>query len=211
MAYIVMKNLSKLTVGEYQALYYIHTSKDEEIDKAVASVSILTGKTRWEVEEMDFKEFTHLTKELNILFGAFVSGKPKTSLKINGKKYQVCLNPRKLSAGQYIDLQHFLKGNMIDNLHKIMACLVVPKKRFGVGKYDGENHELISVGIQDLNFIDVHSTCVFFSLLWSNSIKAITPYLSQEVMKKNPSLSPQDLQSIMDGFLTHPRLQSMSE
>jgi len=206
-----MKNLSKLTVGEYQALYSIHTSKDEEIDKAVASVSILTGKTRWEVEEMDFKEFTHLTKELNILFDAFVSGKPKTKLKINKIVYSVCLNPRKLSAGQYIDLQHFLKGNLIDNLHKIMACLVVPKKRFGVGKYDGENHELISTGIQDLNFTDIHSTCVFFSLLWSHSIKAIAPYLNQEVMRTNQGTSPLDLQSIMDGFSMLPRLQSMSE
>lgn len=206
-----MKNLSKLTVGEYQQLYSIHTSKEDEIDKAVLSVSLITGKTRWEVEEMDFKEFSQLTKEIAIIFSPIQEGKPKTSIKIHKKRYKVILNPRKLSAGQYIDLQHFLKGNLIENLHKIMACLVVPKKAFGVGKYDGENHELISIGIQDCNFIDVQSTCVFFSQLWSLSTKAITPYLSKELEKKKLIVPETTLQTIMDGFLTHPRLRSMRE
>lgn len=205
-----MKNLSKLTVGEYQQLYSIHTSKDDEIDKAVQSVAILTGKARWEVEEMDFNEFSRVTKEIAILFTP-QEGKPTTSIRINKKRYSVVLNPRKISFGQYIDLQHFLKGNLIENLHKIMACLVVPKKLFGRGKYDGENHEIISKGIQDCNFIDVQSTCVFFSLLWSHSIKATIPYLKQEMKKKKVNLPETALQNIMDGFLTPPQLRSMKE
>ena len=205
-----MKNLSKLTVGEYQQLYSIHTSKDDDMDKAVQSVAILTGKARWEVEDMDFKQFSQLTKEISILFTPQV-GQPKTSIRINKKRYAVILNPRKITYGQYIDLQTFLKGNLIENLHKIMACLVVPKKLFGRGKYDGANHEEISTGIQDCNFIDVQSTCVFFSLLWSSSIKATIPYLNQEMKKKNLKLPETALQNIMDGFLTLPLLRSTKE
>lgn len=210
-----MKSLSNLTVGEYQALYAIHTSKDEEIDKAVLSVAIVTQKTRWEVEEMPLDEFTLKAREISILFSATVQGKTKNKVKVNGQSYYVCLNPRKLSAGQYIDLQHFLKGNLIENLHKLMACLLIPLKKYWfvkrLGKYDGENHEKISEGIQDLKFVDIHSTCVFFSTLWSSSIKALIPYLTKELKTKSPLINQTDLQTIMDGYIMPPLLRSTKE
>lgn len=203
-----MKSLQKLTVGEYQQLYTIHTSTDDEIDKAVLSVAILTGKTRWDVEEMPLDQFREISRSISILFsGESEPQKPKNYIKVNGKTYKICLNPRKLSAGQYIDLQHFLKGNMIDNLHKLMACLLVPRKFFGVGKYDGENHEQISAGIQNCNYAAIHATCVFFLTLWNLSIKAITPYLTSQILEKT-TLNQTDLQNIMDGFLMHPPLLS---
>lgn len=201
-----MKSLSKLTVGEYQQLYSIHKSDDDEVDKSIQSVSILTGLTRWEVEDMDLSEFRAMAREISILFGGHViESRPKTTLKINGKWYYVCLNVRHLTAGQYIDLQHFLKGNMIDNLHKLMACLLVPVKKYwfykAKGKYDGENHEKISEGIQDLNFIDVHATCVFFLALWNNSIKAIQGYLTNQLKKTGKNLPEMDLEKIMGGYI----------
>lgn len=206
-----MKSLTNLTVGEYQELYTIHKSKDDELDKAVQSVALITGKPRWDVEDMDMDKFSEIARAISILFSGHLEVKPKAQVKINGKSYHVCLNPRKLSAGQYIDLQHFLKGDMIENLHKIMACIVIPhKKKWGrkvLGKYDGENHESISEGIKELRFTDIHSTCVFFSLLWRDSIKAIIPYLSKHPKMMSLNIDETNLRSIMDGYSTlHPLL-----
>lgn len=199
-----MKSFSKLTVGEYQQLYQIHRSDDNEIDKTILSIALLTGKTRWEVEDMNMDLFRDHAKRITVLFSALFEEKPRSTLKVSGKKYAVCLNPRKLTAGQYVDLQHFLdKGGIIENLHKLMACLLTRKRLFGKSKYDGANHESISEGIQDCNFMAVHSTCTFFLRLWNLSIKATAPYLTKEFLKKtNSPLSKTDLQNIMDGFLT---------
>lgn len=196
-----MKSLSNLTVDQYQHLYAIHRSTDDEVDKAIHSVAILTEKTREQVEDMPLDEFREVSKAIAIIFsGPQEQSKPRSKIKVLGKNYSVCLNPRKITAGQYIDLQHFLKYDMIENLHKIMACLLVPYKFWGNGKYDAENHEIISEGVLDCKFSDIHGTCVFFLLLWSNSIKAITPFLSKEIQKKT-MLSQMDLQSIMDGSI----------
>lgn len=201
-----MKSFEKLTVGEYQQLYEIHISGDDQIEKSVASVAVLTGKPRWEVEDMDFDQFREKAREATVLFSAALVEKfPSKLIKIAGKWYRVCLNPRKLTAGQYIDLQVFLKENQIRSLHKIMACLLIPVKRYGlytkVGKYDGENHEKIAEGIQDCNFMQVHSTCVFFLRLWNLSIKAMVPFLKKELSKTGMKTTETTLQGIMDGFL----------
>jgi len=192
-----------LTVGQYQELYRIHKSKDDELEKSVLSIATITSQTRWEVEEMPMDKFRDKIREINILFSMPMAElKPKSSVKVNGKKYKVCLNPRTLSTGQYIDLQHFMQEDMILGLHKIMACLLVPKKLFGKGTYDGENHEKISEGIQELPFRHIHSTCVFFSQLWNLSIKALEPYLRKSLKENWKNTDPMNLQLVMDGFTT---------
>lgn len=199
-----MKSLNNLTVGEYQELYKIHKSKDDELEKSIQSVAVITGKTRWEVEEMDLTAFNEQARIISILFSTPVSQtKPKLKVKVNGKNYRVCLNPRKISFGQYVDIQHFLKGNMIDNLHKLFACILVPYKFMKQGKYDGANHEQIAEGVLSMNFQDIHSTCVFFLNLWNRSIEATVLYLKNQWNKEMKETSlpfPEAiLQSITDG------------
>lgn len=205
----------KLTVGQYQELYKIHTSSDDDIDKAVASIACITGKPRWEVEAMDLDKFREKSSEIAVLFSPLLEqAKPVSKLKINGKKYRICLNPRKLTAGQYIDLQHFLKdGQIIRDLHKLMACLVTPYSFWKKGKYDGENHNVVAEGLIECNFSQVHATCVFFLNLWNYSIKAITPYLSKEILKKvkSPVMREMDLQKFMDGFTMQSPYQNSRE
>lgn len=208
--------IDDLTLGQYQELYTIHTSTDDDLDKAIASVAVLTGKTRWEVEEMPLPQFKQMAKEISILFlNPKTSDKTVRRVKVNGKKYAVILDARKLSSGQYIDLQHFLgkkpdgtQMNMIDNMHKIMASLLVPIK-FGMrGKYNGANHEAIAEGVQSLKFMDVQSTCVFFSKLWNRLIENIRGSALKEYRKmirksKDPfpvQMTETDLLNIMDGF-----------
>ncbi len=196
-------SLAKLTVDQYQRLYAVQRSENTDLDKSIQSVAIITGKTPTEVEAMDFHEFKTKAKEIAVLFsGPIEQRMPHRYVKLVGKKYKVMTDIRDLSAGQYIDLQHFLAGNMIENLHQIFACLLIPEKFFGKGKYDGKNHEIISNSVLDLPFIEVHSTCVFFLKFWNGSIKAIQDYLNKE-FQKNPNLklNETDLSILMDGFI----------
>lgn len=202
--------IENLTVGQYQELYKIHTSQDDDIDKAVASISILTGKPRWDVEEMPMAQFTSISQEIAILFSnPTIKPRVVKSVKIEKQKYAVILDPKKLSTGQYIDLQHFLKENMVENLHKLMACLLIPVNYLSIkGKYDGENHEKISEGVQNLKYVEIYSTCVFFSTLWTRSIKAIGTYLAKQMNREmksrnlDPILTETDLWNYLAGYTT---------
>jgi hypothetical protein len=197
---------SSLTLGQYQQLYAIGKSESDETDKAVECVSVLTGLPRWEVEEMPITDFNKVSAELTTIFSDFKSDKPKNKIVLGGKKYLVQLNPRKLTAGQYIDIQHFLKGNNIENMHKVIACLVLPLKRFGrVGNYDAKNHEQISEQVRELPFANIHATCVFFLNLWRASTGVMQDYLKSQLKKtlttsQYQRIAGMDFKKIMDGF-----------
>lgn len=193
-----------MTVEQYQALYSIQRSEMNDIEKAAESVAILTGKTPTEVDDMPLSEFNKVAMELDVIFdGEERTVRPPRSLKIRGKKHRILYNPRELCPGQYIDYQSFVSQNTIENLHKIVACLIVPVKwHGGNGKYSGTDHELNATYVQGMNFLKIQAVFVFFSKLWKDSIKAIQPYLEQEMKKKGIHIP---LQDILDGFLVPSR------
>ena len=177
-----------LTVRQYQQLYAIHSSEDKDLDKIIQSVCVLADKTERQVEEMSLPDFNKVAGELSVIFGKEVKGNPKSFINIAGDRYGIVYDPSTLSAGQYIEIQTWMASNVIENLNKIMASIVyrvtgrgIFKKRH---KYDAANHPAISEAILDCNFIDVHSTCVFFLKLWNASIVSLEGYLAKELRTK---------------------------
>lgn len=175
-----------LTVGQYQELFRIHTSKDEELDKIIQSVAILTNTTPKQVEEMTLVDFNHSSSELAVIFsGDNIPVKPPRTLILNGKKYGIEYNVRNLTAGQYIEIQTWIKdGKMIENMHKVIASIIYPKSFWSKGKNEPEKHEINSELVLDCNFLQVQAITVFFSLLWNNSIKALEAYLTKDIARK---------------------------
>lgn len=200
------KTFETLTVGEYQELFAIMRSEMDDLDKSIECVAVLTGKTAKQVEEMDIQDFNRCNRELAKIFSEVeIKYKPIKFINIGGVKYRICYNPKRMSAGQYIDIMTFGKGNLIENLHKIFASLLIRARLIGKEHYDGTGHEILAARVQDINFITVHSTCVFFSALWNNFTKAIHPYLAREMEKKGISpnlIREMDLTTIMAGFTT---------
>lgn len=205
-----------LTLRQYQQLYAIHTSDGDDMDKIIQSVCILANKTEREVEEMQLADFNKVSSEIAKIFShESIKYKPKPFITIGGKKYGIICQPSTLSTGQYIEIQTWMRSNLIENMNKIMASLVYPVK--GVwpflwrGKYNAEHHPVTSEQILDCNFQQVHSTCVFFLKLWKGSIKALVPYLEKELSKKG--VNQTQIQTILrhasDGFLTSNELQTL--
>lgn len=208
------KRFNELTVGEYQEIYSIATGKDDDLDKSIQFVSILTGLTWEQVSDLDIGDFNKVIREIDIIFSNHViDTEIINTCKVDGKKYNIIHNPRKLKSGQYIDVQTFMKGNVILNMHKLFACLLRRRGWFGVGKYNGKDHEVISEGVRDMNFITVHATCVFFLSLWNNSIAAIRDYLKEELQRTGnqtaQEITEMDLQNIMAGSITQRRYQNL--
>jgi len=209
-----MKTFEKLTLWEYQELYKIHNTKaetDEEIlDRAIETLSILEGKSRQEIEDRPYQELLTKSKDVSILFSVAPNlGKPSPYLRIGGQLYKVCLNPRKLTTGQFTDVQGFLKRGRVENLHKVIASIVRPVNGFfrKEGKYDAENHEVIAEELLDVNIMKILAISGFFLRLWNSSIKALVPYLEKQIRERT-NLKETDLQIIMDGYTQLTRLEN---
>lgn len=207
-----------LTVNQYQQLYSIHRGESEDTDKIIQSVCVLTGLSEKGVEDMPLPDFNRVAGELAVIFKekAFTSlrnAKPKSFIHIAGKTYGVNYKPSTLSAGQYIEVQTWMRSNVIENMNKIMASIVYPVKGRGWFKkrlkYDAEKHPEISEQILECNFIDVHAACVFFSKLWRDSINSLTAFLEKEAKRKgmNPEQLRTLLRNVSAGFLTPNELQ----
>jgi hypothetical protein len=201
----------KLTVGQYQALYAIAKSSDDDLEKATQSVAVLTGKTDSEVDEMPLIEFNELSrKAADSLASLRLNTKPVSFLKANGRLYQINYKPGTLRAGQNTELQAWLKEpDWIKNMDKILASIAVPVKKYLWVKLPqrnrSEDHEQVSEDMQAVDFSEAFGCVVFFCKIFAVSIKSILPYLDQAMLKagktKEESKTFQTgLMKLLDGF-----------
>lgn len=201
-----------LTVRQFQEIVAIQVSEMSEEDKLIQSICTLTGMTERDVEELPIPTFNQIGFNLAKIFTTELpDSKPKKYLRIGGKLYGVTYNPRNLAFYQYTDIQAWINQGTIANMHKVVASLVFPVKRYGFlyfkGKNQVEQHNELSEKILDCKYMDVHAICVFFSLLWSNSIKALACYLEErgEMTKEQKKEMKVLLEAAGDGFIKQSR------
>lgn len=156
-----------LTVRQFQEIVAIQVSEMSEEDKLIQSICTLTGMTEREVEELPIPTFNQIGFNLAKIFTTELpDSKPKKYLRIGGKLYGVTYNPRNLAFYQYTDIQAWINQGTIANMHKVVASLVFPVKRYGFlyfkGKNQVEQHNELSEKILDCKYMDVHAICVFF-------------------------------------------------
>lgn len=203
----------KLTVGQYQQLYIIATSDDDETEKAIQSVSVITNKTPSEVEDMPLNEFNALNRKVVSEINAQrLNTKPVSFLKAGKKLYQVNYKIGTLRAGQNTELQHWLKEkDWIKNMDKILASIVVPVKRYLWVKLPtrnrSEDHQQVAEDMQTVNFSEAFGCVVFFCKLFAGSIQATLPYLEEAMLKSGKTKDQvqtfqTDLMKTLAGFTT---------
>jgi hypothetical protein len=197
-----------LTVGQYQQLYFIHKTETDELERSIRSIGVVTGKTQDEIEEMPVKDFNTLSREINkSLRELQLNPKPSNFLAVGRKLYQINYKISTLTAGQVIEVNHWLKGDVIENMDKILASISVPIKRYWWVKLPAKvrpAHEAIAEDIQGVSFAEAYGSVVFFCALFSSSIKAILPYLETEIAKVMTPEETQkfktDLMKVLDGY-----------
>jgi hypothetical protein len=206
--------LQTLTVGQYQEIFAIQTSKMDDTDKLVQSVCVLTGLTEREVDELSLGDFNKVAHELTVIFSADLPDhKPPRYLKLKGKTYGITYNPRNLAYYQYADIQAWIQKSTIENMHRVVASLIYPIKRYWVFqrklKNDPGKHPELSEAALECKYLDVHAICVFFSLLWNNSIKALASCLEKQTRETLTQSQRQEmkklLQAVSDGSITQSR------
>lgn len=189
----------KITVEQYQQIYQVYKEPIEEIDKIIHIISILYNKSEHEVNNLPVTTFHKLTAEINQTF----SPELKTTIaykyiKANGHRYKLSYEVGNLRFGQWAELQHFLKGNLIENLHKLAASIAAPM-RFGIiaGKNDSEQHEKVANDFLQANFLKTYSSVVFFCHKWTGSKIDTKDYLEKKMEKTWEEMTIQEKEEQM--------------
>lgn len=105
---------------------------------------------------------------------------PPISIMINGVRYNVCLDVRKMTASQFIDFNEFCKDRR-KFYNNLMACMLIPE-----GKKYGEGYDVIALSEEIgkcVNIVDAE-TIWFFFLQWSRILLNITLRSLTRMMKR---------------------------
>ena len=120
-----------ISLEDFYLIQGLLTSDDkdefDEFEKKIKIICILSG-----VPETYFDDYT--LNQVKELFSSlkFLMEEPKGDIQdyyiINGKEYKLCTTIKGLTAGQFIDLNNFIKDKdqIIDNLPGICSVLLIP-------------------------------------------------------------------------------------
>lgn len=191
-----------MTIKTLQELYFISNNKDDDFEKSIKMVSVLTGKSIEKVEAMPMRLFNHhckrIAKQFERIGSQLMASKPKRLLFANGRIYK--LNYDLQRASKYVEGITFAK-DIINDIHKLMATIAEPVTWYG--RPYKRTHEQIAADMEHANFEAAYNAAVFFYLEFQTSLHLIQPYLvaqapnhKQEIQEMMTNLTP-----LLDGFI----------
>ena len=181
---------NELTVWQYQQIYPIVTKPEKDwtnLDVESKLVGIIYNLTDTQVDSLTIQQFNNLRGTLDFLDDK-IEGKPVKYTQVNGKRYRFIYDIQQMKAARYIESKVF-STDVIGNLHKLAASMVVPQKLIWGCKwvddtYDAAKHSEYAADLQASNFIHIYHSVVFFYQVYRNWIEVSKGYLVQEMTNK---------------------------
>ena len=195
----------KVTIKKFQELYSIAQSDFDELEKSSLLIQNLTGKTESELDNMSIVKYGKLCKKVNELFESFTQKldqkKPKQYIKVNGQWYFLNYDIKNQNAGKYVELATF-GGDIVNNLHKIMATMATPMvwSWKGLKLYEGEvNHNKVSNDMLNADFEISYHAALFFCAVLRISMQSLNIYF-QSLPNPKARYLAKNLAKTLDGF-----------
>ena len=183
----IIDNYRDLPYGKYEEIVRLCETEMTDVDRKVAVISVLTGKTEDEVLRLPLDVFTRYSAATRFLEAEC----PENLIPAVVRSYPVggfvlvpVADMRKVTAAQYIDFQTFAE----DRDHRaveMLSCFLIPR---GCDYNDGYDVLDVHRAIRDeMSVATVLSLLAFFFKSWVESIKAIRTSLKREARRiRNP-------------------------
>ena len=210
-----------VTVYQYQQIQNI--KEDDILDADVKLVAIMYDLTEKQVDAMSMAEFNEKKREVSFVYSEPLVPKTSKYIKASKNVYRFIPDIREVKlggTGRYITIKHFQK-NVIENLHKIAASMIVPQKKgwFGLkdAEYKADEHEMYAEDILSAKIVDVYGMIVFFCKVYLNWMDNSKDYLIQTMMMTGKASHSEceklvsNLWTFMDGYIKPQLSQNTKE
>lgn len=208
----IIDNYRDLPYGKYEEIVRLCEAEMTDVDRKVAVISVLTGKTEDEVLRLPLDTFTRYSAATRFLEAEC----PENLIPAVSKTYPVggfvlvpVADMRKVTAAQYIDFQTFAE----DRDHRaveMLSCFLIPR---GCDYNDGYDVLDVHRAIRDeMSVATVLSLLAFFFKSWAKSIRDTLTYSMRAAKRiKDPATRKEkmaeiqrllDLQTAGDGWPT---------
>lgn len=196
----------KVSVEMFQKLYSVAQLECDELEKSSLLIQTLTGKTEKQIDAMPIKAYGKLCADTNKIFERYAKGlhnkKVKQYVKANGQRYFLNYDLRKepMNAGRYVEVATY-SGDMIGNLHKILATMATPMfwSWKGLKLYEGEiNHAKVAEDMLHLDFEIAYQAALFFCAVLRKSTQNLSTFFMRTGKVQELQLA-ENLLKILDG------------
>tara|TARA_R110000824_G_scaffold235248_1_gene423980 strand:- start:644 stop:1270 length:627 start_codon:yes stop_codon:yes gene_type:complete len=178
--YNIVDSWSDVTLEKWQQLVLgKKKSKTEEAKETIKALSTLPVKL---IEEMALSDVATIFERIS---GLQVEGKLKKVFEIDEVEYGFLPDLSKISLGEWADIEHYIKGGIEKNMHKIMAVLFRPitskeGKMYSVQAYK-DGRERAEKFKKKMNAEQIQQSLVFFWSLGNELLKILPLFLMQKM------------------------------
>ena len=178
-------NWKDITIRKIQAIKEIDDSFNP-IERVAHIVAIIKGIPYEEVEKWTLNE-------LRAVDLTFLDEIPKSkfafSFKHKGRYFKLVSNAKEMKAHHFIELQELVKGDIIDVLHQVIACLSYRVNFWGRKVED--DFEWKVENFKDLPVVDFNNYALFFSAVYPKLLDATLSFLEQK---------REEMEGLLDGY-----------
>ena len=184
----------KLSIAKYDEIKKIMEKDIDDIDKQVELIACLADMDIDKVYNLPLTKYEELVEKISFLLEL---PKPKSNLpnklSIGDMKYRIMKNVEKMTTGQYIDLQTYLKNDM--GVAYILTTIIIPEGcEYNDGKYNID--DLQKDIYNNLNIEDALSIAFFLHRKLQITIEGTLRFLDWR-MKKMEKKMPQEQKAKM--------------
>lgn len=171
-------NWNAITIKKFIQVHQVQNTSFDELDKLVKIAAIVLGKTEQDIENMPADLFKEVVDEIKFIWTTTPSDKLFKEIEVDGKKYKGTFEFNKLTAGQFIDLSHFLNEHVdkLESIHKVLAVM------YYNGKYDGD--EVLKFADKIYNQVTMdkaYPLFVFFCRVIMCFVRVMPDYLERKL------------------------------
>ena len=179
-------NYRDLPVGKYEEIVRLCNEEMTEVDRKVAILSILTGKTEDEILKLPLPTFTEYSAKSRFLEKEcpenLIPGVSR-AYHLGGFVLLPVTDIRKITAAQFIDFQEFSKQKET-KMVEMLSCFLVPRGMdYGEGYDVLEVHQAIR---EEMSVAEMLALIAFFFGRFIKSSRRITTYSIRMMRKKDP-------------------------
>ena len=132
-------NWEDVSIDKFAKVQDVNEMDCSEIEKSIRIIAIINDIDYDQACKLNVNGRIWTSYKKNVRFlEKFPPLKPVANpqkIKIKDKEYSLCMDATALTAGQYIDIQNFLKDNKVfDNLHLVLASLTGEDDVLGISK-----------------------------------------------------------------------------
>lgn len=168
-----------INFNEFEQLIQIAEANIPEHYKTSHLISILTGLSIEEIEDLPITVYTKLASHLTFMNETPKEIKHQMEYEVNGRVYEVHAEVDKICTAQFLDYTTYMREEQ-PSLRKLTSCFIIPKgHKYGDG-YD-MNQVLFDIGC--MQFQDVKALSFFLQLQYAAYMQISIDSMDRQMKK----------------------------